>query len=463
MSTLPRGLRARTSAGFAVLALLASAVLSIATYQLSRWYLLHQRESLATRQVMVDALVARNLVAASSGEAETVLASLTAQSNARAVLHYAGDWYALVVELDRRAIPDAFVERVERDGPSRQRVRVSGVPYVPVGVPLAGLDATYFEFVPLVEYERTLRTLLAALLAGATATTVGGALAGWWAARRVVRPLGEVSVTAKAIAEGDLRRRLDVRHDVDLEPVAEAFNEMAEALERRIERELRFTADVSHELRTPLTAMASAVSLARREQLSPRADFAVRILDEQVDHFRRLTLELLEISRLDVGIDLLHRERTDVAAIARRAVDDAGLDPATLELRLGDDPWHDVDPARFERILANLLENAERYAGGATSVVVEREGPTLRLVVDDQGPGVAADEREAIFSRFHRGSAPQPSDRPKGTGLGLSLVDEHARLHGGRAFVTDAPGGGARFVVELPLTESDVRPPERAG
>jgi len=450
----PRGLRARTSASFAVLTLLAAAVLSIATYQLSRWYLLHQRETLATRQVMVDALVARNLVAASSGEAETVLASLTAQSNARAVLHYAGDWYALVVELDRRAIPDAFVEQVEEEGARRQRVRVGGLPYVLVGVPLAGLDATYYEFVPLVEYERTLQTLLTALLVGASATTLGGALAGWWAARRVVRPLGEVSTTARAIAEGDLRSRLDVQHDVDLEPVADAFNEMAESLERRIDRELRFTADVSHELRTPLTAMASAVSLARREQLSPRADFAVRVLDEQVDHLRRLTLELLEISRLDVGIDQLQREHVDVIAIARRAIAHAQLDAAVLDDRLGGNPSHDVDAARFERILANLLENAERYAGGATRVTLERTGRTLRLVVDDAGAGVPTEEREAIFGRFHRGSAPQPPDRPKGTGLGLSLVDEHARLHGGRATVIDAPSGGARFVVELPSGEA---------
>ena len=184
MSALPSGLRARTSAGFAVIALLASAVLSIATYQLSRWYLLHQRESLATRQVMVDALVARNLVAAASGEPDTVIASLSAQSNARAVLHYGGSWYAVVVELDREAIPDEFAELVEREGAVRQRVRVGGVPYLLVGVPLAGLEAAYYEFVPLVEYERTLRTLLTALLAGASVTTLGGACAGWWAARR---------------------------------------------------------------------------------------------------------------------------------------------------------------------------------------------------------------------------------------------------------------------------------------
>lgn len=453
MRALPRGLRARTTLGFAALGLLSSVALSVATYQLSRWYLLDQRETLATRQVMVDALVARGLVAAARNEDDAVEAALGALPTARVVLRLGDEWFAAVVDLSEESIPEALIADVDEGAAARMRISVNGAPYLLVGVPMQGLDATYYEFVPLREYEGTLRTLGTVLLIGASVTTVGGALAGWFASRRVLRPLAGVSAAARAISTGDLGRRLDVDHDVDLQPVAASFNDMASSLEERIARELRFTSDVSHELRTPLTAMASAVSLARRVELPPRAEFAVTVLDQQVDHLRRLTLELLEISRIDVGVDQLQPDDVDVVEVVLRCVRDAGLSEGIVVDRLGADRIHRLDRARFERTVANLLENADRYAGGATSVSIERSGGDLVVTVDDVGPGVPADERVAIFGRFHRGTAPQPADRPKGTGLGLALVSEHVQMHGGRVWVEDRPGGGARFVVVLPTGE----------
>lgn len=450
MRVLPRGLRARTTLAFATIAFLASALLSVATYQLSRWYLLGQRETLATRQVMVDALVARGLIAAARDDESAVAAALGALPTARVVLQLGDEWFAAVVELSETSIPRQLVANVEGVTAARQRVSVGGIPYLVVGVAMRDLDATYFEFVPLLEYERTLRTLGTVLLIGGSVTTVGGALAGWWASRRVMRPLADVSAAARAISDGDLGRRLDVAHDVDLLPVASSFNDMAASLEQRIARELRFTSDVSHELRTPLTAMASAVSLARRVELPPRASFAVGVLDEQVDHLRRLTLELLEISRIDVGVERLEPAEVDVVEVVLRCVRDAGLDDGVLVDRLGPDRIHRLDRPRFERVVANLLENADRYAGGATSVSLARREGALVVQVDDCGPGVPPSERIAIFGRFHRGDAPQPTDRPKGTGLGLSLVEEHVRLHAGRVWVEDRPGGGARFIVVIP-------------
>jgi signal transduction histidine kinase len=304
--------------------------------------------------------------------------------------------------------------------------------------------------VPIIEYRRTLETLLTVLVLGASLTTVGGAVAGWLASRRLMRPLGDVALAAQAMSAGDLKRRLEVGHDPDLEPVAESFNEMAESLEARIERELRFTADVSHELRTPLTAMASAVSLARRSEISGRVKFAVDVLDDQVDHLRRLTLELLEISRIDAGVSELRLDDIDVEEATRQALASAGVDAATLTSRLEGDVLQRLDRTRYDRVMANLLENADRYGGGVMAVELLRLDDHLIVRVDDAGPGVPLDERTAIFGRFHRGSIEQPPDRPKGTGLGLALVDEHVRMHGGTATVTDSPWGGARFVISLP-------------
>ena len=455
MRLLPRGLRARTTTAFALLALVLSITLSVVTYQLARWYLLDQREDLATQQVSINALVVRGLVAAGVAEREDVVERVRSLTNARSVLRIGDTWFASVVELTEERVPVGLRTEVTDDGAAKQRVLINGAPYLLVGVELPSVDASYYEFAPLSEYERTLETLLAVLVVGASITTIGGALAGRLASRRLMRPLRQVAGVAQAMSAGDLSRRLVVDDDRDLQPVATSFNEMAEGLEARIARELRFTADVSHELRTPLTAMASAVGLAQRAQLTGRAQFAIDVLDQQVDHLRRLTLELLEISRIDAGVAELEVDDVDVRQATLRTMAAAGVDATRLRCELGDHTLHPLDRTRFERVLANLLENAERYAGGVTAVELDRDADgTLVVCVDDAGPGVPPDERIAIFGRFHRGNAEQPVDRPKGTGLGLSLVEEHTRLHGGDAHVTDSPWGGARFVVTFPKPDT---------
>ena len=106
-----------------------------------------------------------------------------------------------------------------------------------------------------------------------------------------------------------------------------------------------------------------------------------------------------------------------------------------------------VDKLRFERIVANLLENADHHGGGPVRMSIERtDGPFLLVAVEDAGPGVARGERMRIFERFARGSAAR---HRIGTGLGLALVAEHATAQGGEAWVEDRPGGGARFVVRI--------------
>jgi signal transduction histidine kinase len=112
-----------------------------------------------------------------------------------------------------------------------------------------------------------------------------------------------------------------------------------------------------------------------------------------------------------------------------------------------------IDSRRVSQMLVNLLENADKYAGGATGLVVSGRDGVVRLAVEDRGPGIAEHERHHIFERFVRGESASRPGASDGTGLGLSLVVEHARLHAGRVWVEDRPGGGARFVVELPVGE----------
>lgn len=449
MRVLPRGLRARSASGFALLALVLSVVLSVATYQLARWYLLDQRQSLAVKQAVLHAQVLGGQLSGFTDPTDDELLALLAQTRSRAVLQVGDTWYSAVVDLDQSRVPPALIDATRSGEPQQQRVRINGVPYFIVGVPIVGVPAIYVEFASATEYERTLRTLGYVLAAVASITTLLGALSGWVLSRRVLRPLDSVAASARAMSEGDLRQRLEVGDDPDLQPVAESFNTMAESLSDRIAREQRFTADVSHELRTPLTALSSAVALAQRSGTPERTAFAIDVLGDQVDHLRRLTLELLELARIDAGRDDSTREMVDVTRIVTRQAEAHGVGAALASV--SEIPVaHELNPVRFERVVANLLENAQRYGGGATHVEWGKVGSSLRLTVDDAGPGVPLEERRAVFGRFHRGSATVETGAVKGTGLGLSLVDEFVRLDGGEVWVEDSPDGGARFVVEIP-------------
>ena len=123
------------------------------------------------------------------------------------------------------------------------------------------------------------------------------------------------------------------------------------------------------------------------------------------------------------------------------------------------DAWLAVDKRRFERVMANLLENAALYGGGATTVRAQ-PGPvradgraTIWVSVEDHGAGLSPTERSRVFERFYRGQAAGQRGAGTGTGLGLALVAEHVRLNGGSVWAEEADGGGARFTVELPIED----------
>jgi signal transduction histidine kinase len=225
---------------------------------------------------------------------------------------------------------------------------------------------------------------------------------------------------------------------------------MVAALQLRLEREARFASDVSHELRTPLTALATAVQVvrARADDLPNRTQLAVAVLETQIAYFQRLVLDLLEISRFDVGAAELVLDEVDIVALVRAIASDYGSPEVVVNGAF--DPRVAVDPRRIERVLVNLLDNAERYAGGATRLEISRDRNTLRLAIEDSGPGIPDLDRPRVFDRFWRGPGSR-SQAVKGTGLGLALVAEHVRVHRGRVRVEAAMGGGSRFVVDLPV------------
>jgi two-component system, OmpR family, sensor histidine kinase MtrB len=443
----------RATASFAAGAAMLSAALAGGTFAVAHHYLLSQRTASVERQTFADARLVKRELANPGTNVAGVMASLLPASDTRSLLYRDGHWFSSSVSVGQDTLPTELLRTVEGGAPAVQRVTVAGQPALAVGLPLASLGSDYFEIHSLSELVRTLHLLAVVLAAAGAVTTAGGVALGLWAGRRLVSPLVEVAAVAAAISEGALDSRLPAGRDSDLAPLVASFNGMVDALAARIERDARFASDVSHELRSPLTTLQASVDVlaAVAPELGPEGRRAVELAGREVARFSEMVQDLLEISRIDASADSLDREEAPLGEVVRRAVEafSGSRVPVSISPRAQD--LHVlVDRRRLYRVLVNLLDNAERHAGGAVSVSVDHREGTAVIGCDDAGPGVAPEERERIFERFYRGArSGRRSDSP-GTGLGLALAAEHIKAHGGAIWVEDSPAGGARFVIELP-------------
>ena len=232
----------------------------------------------------------------------------------------------------------------------------------------------------------------------------------------------------------------------------------AAVLSRSDELKSALLSSVSHDLRTPLAAIKGSVSSLLVEGTGVTWDDATRrefllTIDEETDRLTRLVGNLLDLSRIEAGALHPHREPYPLDELLWQAIDRLAVPGLAERVRvtLPDDlPLVPLDPVLLERVFTHLLDNAAKYSppGSPIAVVAERHGPEVRVSVIDRGPGVPADERARIFDRFYRAGQ---SRVVKGTGLGLAISRGFVEAHGGRLWVEDAPGGGAAFVVALPL------------
>jgi signal transduction histidine kinase len=247
------------------------------------------------------------------------------------------------------------------------------------------------------------------------------------------RRLRRVARTARRIADGDLDARIGTggRDGDEITEISATVNSMADALRDRLLSEQRFTADVAHELRTPLTGLVVSTELLPESEATELVRDRVRVL-------RALVEDLLEISRLDAGV-----ERADPASVPLGQVVEESVGRTGLQIRLTvtGDPVAYTDPRRLDRIIANLVANAHRH--GRPPVEVTVNGTTI--VVRDHGPGFP----DALLAngpqRFRTGA----TERGRGHGLGLTIALGQVQVIGGRLAFGNAPDGGAIAALHL--------------
>lgn len=459
------GLRRRILLTFAVGAFLLSMLLAVIAYGFARASVISQRESTAVDITRGNAVLVRNALRGNPPTSNQAVQLLQSYGVTGGVIWYNGEPVAVETNAEQK-LPEALVSQVI-DGFEQSMMiheyEPDGELLLSVGYPILRNQA-YFQTFTLNEVQDTLRSVQLSLVLGTMITTALGVLAGSFAARRAVRPLGVAATAAKAIAGGRLDTRLEPTDDPDLSVLANSFNDMANSLQTRIERDTRFASDVSHELRSPLMTLSASVEVmdARRDEMPERAQAALDLLKSDVTRFKGLVEDLLEISRFDAGAVRLHKEELLAAEFVRNAVAVSSLPETTVAVSpRAESVLIDGDRRRLARVIANLIDNARIHGGGAPEVsIAEVDGESepvtrIRIAVEDHGPGVPEEERELIFERFARGGSAGRRAGSDGAGLGLALVAEHVRMHDGTVWVTDRLDGqpGARFVIELNAEE----------
>lgn len=281
----------------------------------------------------------------------------------------------------------------------------------------------------------------------------------WLGVRRGLRPLRQLSETVAGRGTDELAPLPQHGLPAEVAPLVEAINQYVARLLRMVQARKRFFADAAHQLKTPLAVIQAQSELALREPDGERIRRHLEPLHGTVRQAARGVQQLLSLSRLETDsgyapqlqplrLDTLAGDvALELAPVARRSGVDLGFEgePVTVA---GEPQW-------LQELVGNLLDNAILYAGNGARVTlrVKRQamamlGEQAVLQVEDDGPGIALPERDAVFGRFYRGAA---SEGHEGSGLGLAIVREIARLHGGTVALSETPGGGLTVSVCLAL------------
>jgi signal transduction histidine kinase len=340
------------------------------------------------------------------------------------------------------------------------RRRIALVTGLIVLVTLVAYELLFFLEIlldPGLDNDLVLERLPRSLVLGTGGVLAAAAVAAWIAGTRALSPLSRIVTAAARLAEeGDFSRRLaENPRDPEVAQLTRTFNRLIRRVDEVLAAQRQFVADTSHELRTPLTTINGNLELLEQHLSSEERAETLRETRQEARRMSRLVSDLLLLAEVGEAPGAEQRQiRLDL--LAQDVVDRVAGAQAPRVCVLAEPVVVAGDEDRLSQLLANLLQNALRYASavpGAVQVTVVRGPAEARLVVEDDGPGLAPDALERVFDRFYRVDRAR-SRAQGGTGLGLAIVRHVTEAHGGRVWAENQLGGGARFCVLLPAERS---------
>jgi|GEM_PF-311164 len=293
-----------------------------------------------------------------------------------------------------------------------------------------------------------------ALIGGGVASGIAGLLA-IVLISQLLSPLRKLTRATERIAQGDLPRSVHLKSRDEIGQLGTSFDHMVESLRRSETIRQTMTADIAHELRTPVTIIQGTLE-AILDGIYESCDETIAPIYEETLQLSRLIDDLRDLALAEAGELRLEREPVDIAALAGQVAEttvSAMEDAPTLRIDARPGlPEVRLDPKRFRQVLANLLSNAVRYtpAEGEIRIDIRRVEEEVELCVSDTGPGIPTEDLPHLFERFYRGDPAR--GRTAGSGLGLAIVKQWVEAHGGVIWAENRPEGGARFVLQIPIS-----------
>jgi heavy metal sensor kinase len=306
------------------------------------------------------------------------------------------------------------------------------------------------------DIEQALDRLVRIFIIAGPLTLLLAAGGGVFLAGRALKPVDEISQTARNIGEGDLNQRIEVNTKDELGRLAATLNQMIERLQKALKRQQQLTSDASHELRAPLAVIQAESSLAlQKEREAGEYKQSLETVTQEASHMSSIIDRLLVLARADAGKVQLVFEEVNLGNLIRDLSDDVEIlcQQKGLVLEKGATPDFIVkgDRSLLRQLFLNLLDNAIRYTpgGGTISVTFSAERQRAAVAIADTGIGIPPEDLPHIFERFYR--VDKARSRAEGSsGLGLSICQYIAEVHGGKTGVESQPGKGSTFTVWLP-------------
>jgi signal transduction histidine kinase len=334
-----------------------------------------------------------------------------------------------------------------------EHVRLDSVPFTPgpfVTVAASRAEDTVVVGRNIDDEIEARDTVGTALLVGVPLLLVLVAVVTWWMTGRALRPVEDIREEVERISATELDRRVPdpPAHD-EIARLADTMNTMLDRLQGSVERQRRFVSDASHELRSPVAAIRQHAEVAREHPHAVSTGEVAGAVLAETERLQELVEDLLLLARLDEGAAAVATE-VDlddlVLAEAARMRSTTSIEVDTSEVMAG--RIHG-SASQLDRLVRNLTQNAARYARIRLTIGVRQRDGQVLLTVDDDGPGIAASDRERVLERFVR--VDESRGRASGgSGLGLAIVREVARSHGGDVVLGESPLGGLRAEVHLP-------------